>query len=165
MNFEQSGLSDLFGLHTDIEREQQRQCRTCRNTLDRSLDHKKTRNSWWTNCQRCRDKRTARRRQQKDALSMNNRGSQIRNATATECSVCADNYLEPDLARLSGCAHQPDVCRNCFAQWLETQLEVATWENVQCPSNGCGQSITHEDVRAFVPESLFARCDIFRRVL
>lgn len=74
-----------------------------------------------------------------------------------ECSVCGEVASRVELSRLLACKHDPDVCKECFAGWLESQLGSTSWEKVQCPSNGCDQPITHEDVKKHASPELFAR--------
>ncbi|KAJ8107199.1 hypothetical protein OPT61_g9031 [Boeremia exigua] len=276
-----------LGHRTDTDLEQRPRCRACRKELKRPVDRMKTKDGWWTNCQSCRSKHTAERRQKihddltkhhnstisikrkfSDTIDMDNaqdfgevsddtpaksaviykfeeiteaqwkkhrkhlvcvncdeddgnfritpcghvicddcfeqarylaKGGYLKygicgkcnavfddgvllNAKVEDlpskktkqrdqfhnthispqmidCAVCGDKFLEIDLADLSDCTHNPDVCKACLLQWLEAQLESTTWEQMQCPSDGCGQILTHSDVRKYASEELFTRYD------
>lgn len=216
---------------SESDQAQPPRCRTCKKTLDNTLDRMKTRDKWWTNCKSCRTTNTIEWRRKKDSgfyqhgrsrplptgsapsltssdvtrkaaatpqsaytathgptrknlfdkplprfpasgqdvvqnrllariLARKSRHSkpitQVK-ATKTECSVCADLFTAQDFIKLTACTHQPDICKQCFLGWLNSQLDSTTWENIQCPSSSCSQAVTHADVKAYASDDLFTR--------
>lgn len=77
--------------------------------------------------------------------------------SAQECSVCAESFPPQDFAGLMACAHAPDVCQPCFLAWLDQQLVSTTWESLGCPSSGCKNPVTHEDVQKYAPADVFTQ--------
>ncbi|KAF2126738.1 hypothetical protein P153DRAFT_406986 [Dothidotthia symphoricarpi CBS 119687] len=131
---------------------------------------------FWKNCKICRDKVTATRRRtrilhaddpqgvnKKRKISKTNantdQAEQEPDTSERECSVCAELHPTRDFPSLSACTHEPEVCQDCFLEWLELQIDSTTWESIQCPSSDCSNQITHEDVLKYTPENVFARFD------
>ena len=97
-----------------------------------------------------------RARRQQGGHERKGRGAVVRQQLPA-CSVCGDSIPANKLARLSACQHKPDVCKSCFLAWLGTQLGSTSWNNMQCPSSDCDQSITHADVKAYASDDVFTR--------
>lgn len=74
-----------------------------------------------------------------------------------ECSVCGEPALQNEFVKLSACTHEPDTCKECFLRWIDSQFEITTWERMQCPSSGCNQNITHDDVQKDASDEVFTR--------
>lgn len=74
-----------------------------------------------------------------------------------ECSICADTFPENKLTRLSACEHEPEVCIRCFVDWLTERMNSVMLETIECPSSGCQNSVSHQDVKTHVPNELFER--------
>ena len=72
-----------------------------------------------------------------------------------DCNVCAETFPTQDFPSLADCDHIADVCNECFLQWLGHQMESV--QQVKCPSSGCSNTITHEDVRKYAPRDAFTR--------
>jgi hypothetical protein len=74
-----------------------------------------------------------------------------------ECSVCGDNFPLYDFPRLGACSHEPRVCQECLLGWLDQRMASTTWEQIQCPSSGCTNVISHDDVKKYAPAETFIR--------
>jgi hypothetical protein len=74
-----------------------------------------------------------------------------------ECSVCANSSAIQDYPNLKACEHMPDVCHECFLQWLDQQMASTSWQQITCPSSGCNNPITHDDVKTHAPQDVFTR--------
>lgn len=162
-------------------------CRKCKKSLSNTKDRLKSKDKWWTNCQSCRDKNTATNREKREARRAELRRSQqssaiqdsrprtgydhtanlfnsvpstAQPAVATrevECVVCAESSPARDFPMLLACTHNPEVCRGCFLEWLNQQLDSKSWERLGCPVSDCDNAITHEDVKRLAPEEVFTR--------
>ena len=82
-----------------------------------------------------------------------------KHATERECSVCADSFPVQEFPSLSSCAHQAEVCQQCFLHWLDDQINKTNLEQIQCPMSGCTNLITHDDVKIYAPSDVFRRYD------
>ncbi|KAI8943264.1 hypothetical protein NX059_001284 [Plenodomus lindquistii] len=76
-----------------------------------------------------------------------------------ECASCADSYPLQDLISLTACDHPSDICQQCLLAWLDTQMASTTWDQVRCPSSGCKNPITYEDVQKYAPADVYERFD------
>ncbi|KAH6625336.1 hypothetical protein C7974DRAFT_434463 [Boeremia exigua] len=76
-----------------------------------------------------------------------------------DCSICAEPIMAKDLSALSACTHAPEVCHECFLEWLRQQMEYKSWERLECPVAGCNNTVTHDDVKRLAPDDVFARFD------
>ncbi|KAI4669024.1 uncharacterized protein J4E79_001066 [Alternaria viburni] len=74
-----------------------------------------------------------------------------------ECSVCGDSSPVQDYPSLMACEHIPDVCQECFIQWLDQQMQGS--ERASCPSSGCTNAITHDDVQRYASREMYTRFD------
>jgi len=74
-----------------------------------------------------------------------------------ECSVCTEAFPVQDFPSLIACAHEPNVCQECFLGWLDQRMASTTWEQIQCPSRGCSSAISHDDVKIYAPADVFTR--------
>jgi hypothetical protein len=74
-----------------------------------------------------------------------------------ECSVCAESFAVKDYPGLMACEHASDVCHGCLLQWIDQQMASTSWEQITCPSNGCKNPITHDDVKTHTPQDVFTR--------
>jgi hypothetical protein len=80
------------------------------------------------------------------------------NQTSTlECSVCSDEFSPEEFPRLGACSHEPRVCQECLLGWLNQRMASTTWEQIQCPSSGCTNAISHDDVKRYAPLETFIR--------
>jgi uncharacterized protein YceK len=75
-----------------------------------------------------------------------------------ECSVCGDRFSLEEFPRLGACSHEPRVCQECFLGWLDQRMASTTWEQIQCPSSGCTNVMSHDDVKKYAPAETFIRC-------
>jgi hypothetical protein len=92
-----------------------------------------------------------------DALQYFQRTTEAQDTREHECSVCDETTPDSEFADLTACKHDPDVCKPCFLSWLTTQLDSTSWEQMQCPSTGCSETITHQDVQKHAPRDIFVR--------
>ncbi|OAL44431.1 hypothetical protein IQ07DRAFT_473653, partial [Pyrenochaeta sp. DS3sAY3a] len=82
----------------------------------------------------------------------------VPSASGQQCSVCSEK-LPYEPMRLSGCSHEPDVCQDCFQQYLAGRMDTTAWDRIVCPSAGCKTEITHDDVKKFASQEQFTRFD------
>jgi hypothetical protein len=76
-----------------------------------------------------------------------------------DCAVCSDATLIIDLPALSSCAHDADVCVDCYTAWLGSQLEENGWQEVRCPGQSCKVNLTYEEIKAYASKEVFERYD------
>jgi len=74
-----------------------------------------------------------------------------------ECSCCSEEHPASDYPKLKGCKHKADICRNCLAQWLSSQLETNTGDRMKCPSLRCETRIARDTVRKYASADVFDR--------
>lgn len=74
-----------------------------------------------------------------------------------ECSVCGETFPLAYFPGLQGCTHDPDVCRECFVEWLDHKMKDIAIDDIKCPSSGCKTTITHEAVHMHAPAEVFQR--------
>jgi hypothetical protein len=79
-------------------------------------------------------------------------------ASTPECSVCGENFSLEDFPHLGACSHEPRVCQECFLGWLDQRMASTTWEQIQCPSSGCTNVVSHDDIKKYAPAETFTRC-------
>jgi hypothetical protein len=72
-----------------------------------------------------------------------------------ECSVCTESHPIQEFPTLTDCDHDHDVCRGCFLQWLDREMERVN--TVMCPSSGCSNAVTHEDVQKYASHDVYTR--------
>ncbi|KAG8761572.1 hypothetical protein FRC14_002759 [Serendipita sp. 396] len=78
-----------------------------------------------------------------------------------ECDVCGDTFSDatrPSRNITKGCAHPANVCKSCISETVKAHLEdrgpaIA----IACPDSACNQTLSREDVKAWVTPSVFAR--------
>ncbi|KAI8943261.1 hypothetical protein NX059_001281 [Plenodomus lindquistii] len=87
------------------------------------------------------------------------RRSRTSEPTEREYTVCGDRQQLDQSPELEACAHAPDVCQECFAGWLRSQLDNTSWDRITCPVKTCRQTITAEEMRTHAPEDVFERYD------
>ncbi|KAG8833864.1 hypothetical protein FRC18_002937 [Serendipita sp. 400] len=81
-----------------------------------------------------------------------------------ECDVCGDTFSDatrPSRNITKGCAHPANVCKSCISETVKAHLEdrgpaIA----IACPDSACNQTLSREDVKAWVTPSVFARYDM-----
>jgi hypothetical protein len=161
-------------------------CAKCRNTLTVGEDMQRKSQGFWKNCKSCRDKNTSHRRKLRESKietrkrkklsrqelnkseEIDKPVKEVEASTTIEptqdhqtservCSVCADSFPAQDFLSLSSCAHQAEVCQQCFLQWLNDKINSTDSEQIQCPASGCKNAITHNDVRVYAPNEVFTR--------
>lgn len=74
-----------------------------------------------------------------------------------ECASCSEILSKDTFPRLAACTHEPDTCKQCLEMWVETQLNIANWDRIACPSEGCSQLLSHDSLKDQVAEELYNR--------
>lgn len=169
-------------LNTSVE-QQPPSCATCKNTLKQGDDSQKKTGRFWKNCKACRNKIATTKRKSREQknhqifeASSNSKRRKISKTDANtdlsqpslelhdrECSVCAETYSARNFPSLSTCTHEPEVCQDCFVEWLRGQMESMSWDSIGCPSSECNNQVTHQDVIKYAPEDMFTR-SVFPKV-
>src|ERR1700760_2410150 len=55
------------------------------------------------------------------------------------------------------CNHDPKICTACLQQMLIAQIDGGTWDTINCPIDGCGETLEGKDVQAFTEPETFRR--------
>lgn len=55
----------------------------------------------------------------------------------------------------SSCWHEPATCLPCLQAWISHSVNTRGWDNCTCPE--CGDSMTHDDIDAFVEDTRYLR--------
>lgn len=76
-----------------------------------------------------------------------------------DCAVCGDATLVIELPYLAFCAHDADVCADCYTAWLGLQLADNGWQEVKCPGQSCRVNLTYEDIKTYASKDIFERYD------
>jgi hypothetical protein len=74
-----------------------------------------------------------------------------------QCSVCAESFPLQDFPSLCSCAHQPEVCQQCFLTYLDGRINDTVLEQIECPKSGCKNTIPHNDVKIYAPSDIFKK--------
>ncbi|OSS46010.1 hypothetical protein B5807_07984 [Epicoccum nigrum] len=75
------------------------------------------------------------------------------------CAVCGEATLIIELPSLSSCSHEAQICSDCYATWIASQLEGNGWQGVKCPGTTCKINLTYEEVKAYAAREVFERYD------
>lgn len=79
-----------------------------------------------------------------------------------DCAVCGDATLVIELPSLSSCAHDAEICADCYATWLGSQLAENGWQEVKCPGQSCKVNLTYEEIKSYASKEVFERFDAFQ---
>ena len=74
------------------------------------------------------------------------------------CTVCWDELsadTTPEEAITSHCAHEPNVCRSCVSQSIDSQLDSKMWDQISCPA--CDAEMKFGDVIRLASATVFTR--------
>ncbi|KAF2709648.1 hypothetical protein K504DRAFT_378558 [Pleomassaria siparia CBS 279.74] len=84
-----------------------------------------------------------------------------------DCVVCRDSFLPGEFASLVDCLHQPEVCTECFAQWISSEIKDGSWREIKCPGTDCGLALKYHEVQQLATPESFAELDnlLFRDAL
>lgn len=74
-----------------------------------------------------------------------------------ECVACTDSFQIQEFPSLMECSHEPNICHGCFLAWLDERMASTSWEQIQCAFQGCGNPITHSDVKTYASAEVFER--------
>jgi hypothetical protein len=144
-------------------------CDTCKDVLKMYEDTQRTSGVFWKNCKSCRDKENSRRHKRRNAVALiqseipkRRKGLSLEKAQdepvqKRECSICVDYFPLQDFVKLSSCHHPADFCHQCFVTWLIQEMETKSYEQIKCPSSGCGNKVSHDDVKKSAPPDIFTR--------
>ncbi|GAB1736557.1 hypothetical protein NU219Hw_g8186t1 [Hortaea werneckii] len=73
-----------------------------------------------------------------------------------ECIICCEEYPVnsfPESSHLSNGKCGNSVCRACFEQHLQNEVENKRWSEVQCPE--CSQGLEEPEIRQLAPQSTY----------
>jgi hypothetical protein len=79
-----------------------------------------------------------------------------------ECEVCGDVFHTEDFPHLGGCPSLPAVCRDCFANWLDSRVGATVkLDDIKCPcaSEQCKATFDYDTVQQYATPDVFARYD------
>lgn len=89
--------------------------------------------------------------------------AEVRRANAAprtrECVVCGEATPIPDFPSLMNCAHEPQVCGDCYKTWISTQLDNKSWKEIGCPDSGCKELLGHADVQRYAAPEVYLKFD------
>jgi DNA-directed RNA polymerase subunit RPC12/RpoP len=74
-----------------------------------------------------------------------------------DCSVCGREGWQCTFVALPSCTHEPDVCADCFRNWITSQFETSVQDGIRCPYSTCGHKLTHADIKKHASSEDFAR--------
>jgi hypothetical protein len=86
-----------------------------------------------------------------------NRISQEAPTPVRECTVCGEPVQVQDFPSLASCAHGPEICADCYASWIESELDSKRWDQIKCPANSCGVIVQHQDVQQYAALEVYQR--------
>jgi hypothetical protein len=82
-----------------------------------------------------------------------------------ECIVCLDllgTHHFPILPSSNTCPHTTHTtCIDCFASHIENQITINSLTSIPCPEPDCMATLSHDQMRAYAPESLYTRYNDF----
>lgn len=73
--------------------------------------------------------------------------------------MCLVSAPIQDFPQLASCNHIPDVCHDCFFEWLDQKMATHDTNSIACPSSDCEALIIHQDVQKYASPEVFARFD------
>jgi hypothetical protein len=78
-----------------------------------------------------------------------------------ECAVCSETVPTSDVPYLDNCTHEPQTCGDCFAAWIESELEKKGWQSIKCPGSNCRVILAHDEVQKYATREVFEQYDSF----
>lgn len=79
-------------------------------------------------------------------------------ASLVICTICKEAEPPstfPSRKITSKCKHKTQTCKECIRQWVETCVETRGWNRCTCPE--CGETLSHDDAKAFLSGPAFER--------
>ncbi|OCK77983.1 hypothetical protein K432DRAFT_302984 [Lepidopterella palustris CBS 459.81] len=76
-----------------------------------------------------------------------------------DCAVCAKTVAIPEFPALMNCEHEPQVCADCFKDWIASELDSKGWKDMKCPEAGCKVLLTHADVQEYAASEVYTKFD------
>lgn len=73
------------------------------------------------------------------------------------CQICKGRRTIEQMPSLEHAGHGREICRQCLARWIESQLDSKGWENIACPSSRCRTPLKFNDVKRYAIPKVFAR--------
>jgi hypothetical protein len=75
-----------------------------------------------------------------------------------ECSACLENldrnsFPEQKLTEL--CSHDPTTCEDCLTRYLDTQIPILNWDQLQCPD--CRVPLPYDAVKRWASPEAFEK--------
>ncbi|KAI9767590.1 MAG: Myosin type-2 heavy chain 1 [Geoglossum simile] len=77
------------------------------------------------------------------------------------CVVCTEAIPTPELPTLTNCKHKPQVCADCYKNWIASELDNTSRKEIRCPESGCGELLNHAEVRQYASPGIYAKFDDF----
>lgn len=74
-----------------------------------------------------------------------------------DCTVCGEPILLKDFPSLADCTHEPDVCPDCYAGWIATEIVDGSWREVKCPASECKVILKHHEIHQLAKAESFER--------
>ncbi|KAF2476483.1 uncharacterized protein BDR25DRAFT_252513 [Lindgomyces ingoldianus] len=79
--------------------------------------------------------------------------------SSRDCVVCGENTPIPEFPALAECAHEPDICVDCFKGWIASELNTKSWSEIKCPGDGCRVILKHHHVQQHADPEIYERFD------
>lgn len=79
-----------------------------------------------------------------------------------DCVVCGSATLITNCPSLPLCTHEEQVCSDCYAAWIASQLEDTGWQEAKCPGTTCNITLTYEEIKAYASNDIFTRYDVLQ---
>jgi len=77
-----------------------------------------------------------------------------------ECVVCYDRKVlaeYPDRPVTDACHHEQLVCRDCLQQSISSQSNGKVYNQIDCPTEGCGGRLAYADVQRWADHDTLVR--------
>jgi hypothetical protein len=93
--------------------------------------------------------------------SCSTRTSSSEQPPLVECSACLENlhrnsFPEKKITEL--CSHDPTTCKECLTRYLDTQIPILNWDQLQCPD--CRVPLPYDVVKHWASADAFERYEI-----
>jgi hypothetical protein len=97
----------------------------------------------------------------RDDIAGRTKAEQAPTVPEIECVVCSESLPLAHVPSLATCTHVPQTCPNCFATWIESELEKKGWQSIKCPGSDCRVILAHHEVQQYATRSVFEQYDLF----
>lgn len=89
----------------------------------------------------------------KRRIGSQNEGKAMSKKTCASCETELALNQFPKHRRPSAHQHERNTCRNCFRNWVNSQIESKPWDQIGCPE--CSTLLQYDKIKAFAQEATF----------